>query len=66
MTNSDGDCNKPCNGDPNQMCGAGWKNSIYATGNGETERESGKNHIHDITCSYITLFFSQPHASHIS
>ncbi len=64
-TNSDGDCNKPCTGDPNQMCGAGWKNSIYTTGNEEREKESGKNHIHDITRSYITLFFSQPHASHI-
>lgn len=25
----DGECNTPCSGDPTQMCGGGWRNSVY-------------------------------------
>ncbi len=28
---SDAECNTPCNAAPSQMCGGGWRNSIYAT-----------------------------------
>ena len=31
---SDAECNTPCNAAPWQMCGGGWRNSIYATGGG--------------------------------
>jgi fibronectin type 3 domain-containing protein len=29
---ADAECNTPCSSNPQQMCGGGWRNSIYATG----------------------------------
>ena len=31
---SDGECNTPCDANPSEMCGGGWRNSIYTTGVG--------------------------------
>lgn len=33
------ECDKPCRGNPNQMCGGLWANKVYETGN-ESKRES--------------------------
>jgi hypothetical protein len=30
----DGDCNTPCDADPGEMCGGGWRNSIYTAAAG--------------------------------
>jgi hypothetical protein len=34
---ADVECNTPCTGMPNQMCGGGWRNSVYASGGGPVE-----------------------------
>jgi len=28
----DGECNEPCEGNPDEMCGGDWRNTVYSTG----------------------------------